>query len=94
MTKEPQNHRKGAFFGRRKGHPLRARQAALFDTLLPKGAPAVIFADDEWSAKAIDAARKAGCDVRPALAPTLRPAQGGGMSRTPLRPLSKPPFAC
>ena len=25
-----------AFFGRRKGHPLRARQAALFDTLLPQ----------------------------------------------------------
>ena len=25
-----------AFFGRRKGHPLRARQAVLFDTLLPK----------------------------------------------------------
>jgi len=27
--------RTGAFFGRRKGHPLRQRQAALFDTLLP-----------------------------------------------------------
>ena len=25
-----------AFFGRRKGHPLRPRQAALFETLLPK----------------------------------------------------------
>jgi tRNA (guanine-N7-)-methyltransferase len=25
-----------AFFGRRKGHPLRARQAELFDTLLPR----------------------------------------------------------
>lgn len=25
----------GAFFGRRKGHPLRPQQAALFDTLLP-----------------------------------------------------------
>src|SRR5438309_11209941 len=24
-----------AFFGRRKGHPLKARQAELFDTLLP-----------------------------------------------------------
>ena len=44
-----------AFFGRRKGHPLRPRQAALFDTLLPrigidtdKPAPAdlrVLFAD-------------------------------------------------
>jgi tRNA (guanine-N7-)-methyltransferase len=34
-----------AFFGRRKGHPLKPRQAALFDTLLPRialdlGAPA------------------------------------------------------
>jgi tRNA (guanine-N7-)-methyltransferase len=28
-----------AFFGRRKGHPLRARQVALFDTLLPRIAP-------------------------------------------------------
>ena len=28
--------RTGAFFGRRKGHPLRARQAALFVTLLPR----------------------------------------------------------
>src|SRR5690348_12349770 len=26
----------GAFFGRRKGHPLRARQAELFETLLPR----------------------------------------------------------
>lgn len=26
----------GAFFGRRKGHPLRARQNALFDEMLPK----------------------------------------------------------
>src|SRR5688572_20015466 len=25
-----------AFFGRRKGHPLRANQAALYETLLPK----------------------------------------------------------
>ena len=29
-------HRQGAFFGRRKGHPLRERQAALFDALLPR----------------------------------------------------------
>lgn len=36
----------------------------LFDTLLPKGAPAVIYADDEWSGVAIEAARKAGLDVR------------------------------
>jgi len=28
--------RKGAFFGRRKGHALKAQQAALFDTLLPR----------------------------------------------------------
>jgi tRNA (guanine-N7-)-methyltransferase len=32
-----ETHRKRrAFFGRRKGHPLRPRQAALFDTLLPR----------------------------------------------------------
>lgn len=41
-----------------------AAKMRLFDTLLPKGAPAVIFADDEWSAAAIDAATKAGLDVR------------------------------
>ena len=35
----------------------------LFDTLLPKGAPAVIFADDPWSAPTIAAARAAGLDV-------------------------------
>jgi tRNA (guanine-N7-)-methyltransferase len=29
-------HQRGAFFGRRKGHALKPRQAALFDTLLPK----------------------------------------------------------
>jgi tRNA (guanine-N7-)-methyltransferase len=28
--------RRGAFFGRRKGHALRAKQGALFDTLLPR----------------------------------------------------------
>jgi tRNA (guanine-N7-)-methyltransferase len=33
---DPSHHRKGAFFGRRKGHPLKPRQAALFDTLLPQ----------------------------------------------------------
>ena len=33
MTDE---HHHGAFFGRRKGHPLRANQAQLFDTLLPR----------------------------------------------------------
>jgi UDP-N-acetylmuramoyl-L-alanyl-D-glutamate--2,6-diaminopimelate ligase len=35
----------------------------LFDTLLPSGAPAVIYSDDEWSDKAIDAARRASLDV-------------------------------
>jgi tRNA (guanine-N7-)-methyltransferase len=33
---EPSHKQTGAFFGRRKGHPLRAHQAALFDTLLPR----------------------------------------------------------
>ena len=41
---------------------LRAK-LRLFDTLLPKGAPAVIFADDRWSKPAIDAAKAAGLDV-------------------------------
>ena len=36
----------------------------LFDTLLPKGSPAVIFADDPYSQAAADAARGAGLDVR------------------------------
>src|SRR2546423_8468983 len=35
MTGEPQ-HRHGAFYGRRKGHPLRARQVELFVSLLPR----------------------------------------------------------
>ncbi|TGQ55611.1 UDP-N-acetylmuramoyl-L-alanyl-D-glutamate--2,6-diaminopimelate ligase [Mesorhizobium sp. M1C.F.Ca.ET.193.01.1.1] len=35
----------------------------LFDTLLPKGAPAVIFADDPWSEATIKAARTAGLNV-------------------------------
>ena len=33
---DEQAHRHGAFFGRRKGHPLHARQAELFETLLPR----------------------------------------------------------
>jgi tRNA (guanine-N7-)-methyltransferase len=33
---EPTRTRAGAFFGRRKGHALKPRQAALFETLLPK----------------------------------------------------------
>ncbi len=35
----------------------------LFDTLLPKGLPAVIFSDDEWSKRTEDAVRAAGLDV-------------------------------
>ena len=41
-----------------------ASKMRLFDTLLAKGAPAVVYADDAWSAAAIEAARKAGLDVR------------------------------
>jgi tRNA (guanine-N7-)-methyltransferase len=33
---EAESKRPGAFFGRRKGHALKARQAALFNTLLPR----------------------------------------------------------
>ena len=36
MSDNKQPHHQGAFFGRRKGHALRPRQAALFDTLLPR----------------------------------------------------------
>ncbi|WP_062204600.1 UDP-N-acetylmuramoyl-L-alanyl-D-glutamate--2,6-diaminopimelate ligase [Aureimonas sp. AU12] len=35
----------------------------LFDTLLPKGAPAVIFADDRWSERAATIAKAAGAEV-------------------------------
>ncbi|QDY99312.1 UDP-N-acetylmuramoyl-L-alanyl-D-glutamate--2,6-diaminopimelate ligase [Nitratireductor mangrovi] len=35
----------------------------LFDTLLPKGAPAVIFSDNAWSKATMDAARAAGREV-------------------------------
>ena len=35
-TSTPSEHSARAFFGRRKGHPLRARQVALFDSLLPR----------------------------------------------------------
>ncbi|SFU02722.1 UDP-N-acetylmuramoylalanyl-D-glutamate--2,6-diaminopimelate ligase [Mesorhizobium sp. YR577] len=35
----------------------------LFDTLLPKGAPAVIFADDLWSQPTVVAAKAAGLEV-------------------------------
>src|SRR5947209_4746624 len=33
---EAESKRAGAFFGRRKGHALKPRQAALFETLLPQ----------------------------------------------------------
>ena len=35
----------------------------LFEALLPKGAPAVIFADDPWSAPTVQAAKAAGLEV-------------------------------
>jgi UDP-N-acetylmuramoyl-L-alanyl-D-glutamate--2,6-diaminopimelate ligase len=35
----------------------------LFDTLLPKGSPAIIFADDPWSEPTVHAARAAGLKV-------------------------------
>lgn len=40
-----------------------AAKMRLFTDLLPKGTPAVIFADDPWSQPTIDAARGAGLDV-------------------------------
>ncbi|SIR06315.1 UDP-N-acetylmuramoylalanyl-D-glutamate--2,6-diaminopimelate ligase [Rhizobium sp. RU33A] len=41
-----------------------AAKMRLFDTLLPKGAPAVIFADDAWSDEAVRVAKASGHDVR------------------------------
>ncbi|AVA22111.1 MULTISPECIES: UDP-N-acetylmuramoyl-L-alanyl-D-glutamate--2,6-diaminopimelate ligase [unclassified Rhizobium] len=41
-----------------------AAKMRLFRDLLPKGSPAVIFADDAWSEQAIAAARNAGQDIR------------------------------
>jgi len=38
-TNKPDEHPARAFFGRRRGHPMRARQIELFETLLPKLAP-------------------------------------------------------
>jgi len=35
-NEDQRNQSQRAFFGRRKGHPLKPRQAALFDTLLPR----------------------------------------------------------
>jgi UDP-N-acetylmuramoyl-L-alanyl-D-glutamate--2,6-diaminopimelate ligase len=41
-----------------------AAKLRLFDTLLPKGGPAIVFSDDPWSGRVEDAARAAGLDVR------------------------------
>ncbi|MGY6708850.1 MAG: UDP-N-acetylmuramoyl-L-alanyl-D-glutamate--2,6-diaminopimelate ligase [Rhizobiaceae bacterium] len=41
-----------------------AAKMRLFDALLPKDAPAIVFADDEWSERTIAAAAAAGLDVR------------------------------
>jgi UDP-N-acetylmuramoyl-L-alanyl-D-glutamate--2,6-diaminopimelate ligase len=41
-----------------------AAKMRLFSELLPKGSPALIFADDPWSAEAIRVATQAGHDVR------------------------------
>jgi len=41
-----------------------AAKMHLFDRVLPKGSPAIIFADDPWSEQAIKAATTAGHDVR------------------------------
>ncbi len=41
-----------------------AAKMRLFDTLMPKGAPAVIFSDDAWSDEAIRVAKASGLDVR------------------------------
>ncbi len=40
-----------------------AAKMRLFDTLLPRGAPAVIFADDAWSARAVEVAELSGAQV-------------------------------
>jgi len=41
-----------------------AAKMRLFDTLMPKGSPAVIFADDAWSEEAIRVATASGLEVR------------------------------
>ncbi len=41
-----------------------AAKMRLFDTLMPKGSPVVIFADDAWSEEAIRVATASGLDVR------------------------------
>lgn len=54
---DPGDKTQRAFFGRRKGHPLRARQVALFETLLPR--------------LALDLAQPAPADLRALFAPPL-----------------------
>ncbi len=51
------DHAPRAFFGRRKGHPLKPRQAALFDTLLPR--------------LALDLSKRAPADLRALFAPAV-----------------------
>lgn len=41
-----------------------AAKMRLFDTLMPKGSPAVIFSDDPWSEEAVRVATASGLDVR------------------------------
>jgi UDP-N-acetylmuramoyl-L-alanyl-D-glutamate--2,6-diaminopimelate ligase len=41
-----------------------AAKMRLFDTLMPKGSPAVIFADDPWSQEAVRVAKASGLEVR------------------------------
>src|ERR1051325_681930 len=58
MTSRPEHvDPKRAFFGRRKGHPLKPRQAALFDTLLPR--------------LALDLSRPSPIDLRTLFAPAV-----------------------
>lgn len=40
-----------------------AAKMRLFDTLLPQGDPAIVFADDAWSSRAVEAAERAGAQV-------------------------------
>jgi UDP-N-acetylmuramoyl-L-alanyl-D-glutamate--2,6-diaminopimelate ligase len=40
-----------------------AAKMRIFDTLMQKSGPAIVFADDVWSARAIEAGKKAGLDV-------------------------------
>ena len=57
MSDNSNSHSSRAFFGRRKGHPLKPRQAALFDTLLPR--------------LALDLSRPGPVDLRTLFAPAV-----------------------